>query len=220
VDSDDEQFTLAKVSLGTIGLYSGVALLSYGFGAYFTFLPGGSISALLLIYGFPATLLGFALKYAELKPVKCRSTREALALRGSKATDIQNQIRSDVTRFRYGDEQHLDEALKRIFRFGRYDGIPRKMSPVLTGVREEVVDGEYALVLEFAHKKRFEQDQWVKRLEKITTFFGPGIRATVEETAQGADLSLICDGTGEGRGGGEKGDVLPPLMPGLPARQK
>ena len=28
------------------------------------------------------------------------------------------QVRSDVTRFRYGDEQHLEEALKRIFRYG------------------------------------------------------------------------------------------------------
>jgi hypothetical protein len=31
-----------------------------------------------------------------------------------------------VTRYRYGDEQHLDEALTRIFQFGRQKGIPRR----------------------------------------------------------------------------------------------
>lgn len=37
---------------------------------------------------------------------------------------------------------------------------------------------------------------------------------------QGMDVALVCDGSGAGRGGGEKKDVLPPLMPGLPARQQ
>ena len=36
------------------------------------------------------------------------------------------QLREDVTRFRYGDEQHLDEALTRIFQFGSQKGIPRR----------------------------------------------------------------------------------------------
>jgi hypothetical protein len=27
-------------------------------------------------------------------------------------------VKSDVTRYRYGDEQHLEEALKRIFQYG------------------------------------------------------------------------------------------------------
>ena len=32
---------------------------------------------------------------------------------------VDSQVRSDVTRYRYGDEQHLEEALKRIFRYGQ-----------------------------------------------------------------------------------------------------
>ncbi len=89
----------------------------YGFGAFFQLLPGTSASSIMLIYGFPMSLLGFALNYAQLKPVPCLSTAEALALRDTQCTDIQKQLREDVTRYRYGDEQHLDEALNRIFRF-------------------------------------------------------------------------------------------------------
>jgi hypothetical protein len=39
-------------------------------------------------------------------------------------------------------------------------------------------------------------------------------------TGKGADVALIADGSGAGRSGKEKKDVLPPLMPGLPARQQ
>ncbi len=34
------------------------------------------------------------------------------------------------------------------------------------------------------------------------------------------DAALVCDGTGAGRDGKGQDDVLPPLMPGLPARRQ
>merc|ERR1712157_153573 len=109
--------------------------------------------------------------YAQLDPVPCRSKPEAMALRETKATDIQNQIREDVTRYRYGDEQHLDLALERVLMLGRYEGVPRRLVPTLVGLREEVSsDGEYSLVLQFKHKKGFLAEQWTKRIDKITTF--------------------------------------------------
>jgi len=81
-----------QTSFGSILTPIGVSLLGYGFGAFFQLLPGSSISSIMLIYGFPLSLLGFALSYAQLDPVPCRSTQAALDLRESQATDIQKQV--------------------------------------------------------------------------------------------------------------------------------
>ena len=218
---EEQNFRIERISFGSILTPVGLTLLVYGFGAFFQMLPGGDVSSLLLIYGFPISVLGFALSYAQLKPVPCRSTAQAAAIRDTQATDIQKQLREDVTRFRYGDEQHLEEALGRIFRFGQSGGIPRRLSPVLTGIREEVRDGQYALVLEFETKKdQLGDDVWESRRDKIQSFFGPGIVAELTSTPSGEDVALICDGSGAGRGGEEKKDVLPPLLPGMKPRQQ
>lgn len=81
-----------QTSFGAILTPVGLALLAYGFGAFFQLLPGASISSIMLIYGFPLSLLGFALSYAQLRPVECKSTQEALDLRESQMTDIQKQV--------------------------------------------------------------------------------------------------------------------------------
>lgn len=175
----DEEFTLAKVSFGVIGLGLGVSLLSYGFGAYFNILPGSEWSALMLTYGFPLAIIGMALKYAELKPVPCLSYSDAVKLRETCATPILKQVRNDVTRYRYGDEQHLDEALIRIFQFGRGGGIPRRSAPILQMIREEVAeDGKYVLVLVF-EAKALQLSDFEQRQAKFTSFFGPGITAEI-----------------------------------------
>lgn len=175
----DEEFSLAKVSFGVIGLGVGVSLLSYGFGAYFNILPGSEWSAIMLTYGFPLAIIGMALKYAELKPVPCLTYSEAQKLRETCATPILKQVRNDVIRYRYGDEQHLDEALKRIFQYGQGGGIPRRSAPVLQLIREEVTeDGKYCLVLVF-EAKALKLSDFEKRQEKFASFFGPGIAAEV-----------------------------------------
>eukprot|EP00775_Hariotina_reticulata_P003216 gene3216-3493_t len=214
----DTDFSITKISYGSILTPVGLGLMVYGFGSYFTLLPGTDLSSLLLIYGFPISILGFALSYAQLPPVPCKTTKTAFNLRASQMTDIQKQIREDCTRYRYGDEQHLDEALDRIWKFGRQGNPPKKMCPKLTGLREEVVDGMYCLTLEFASK--LELSIWEDRLPKIESFFGPGITAKLLPTPEGVDVQLVSDGSGAGRGGGDKKDVLPPLMPGLKARQQ
>ncbi|XAR71348.1 hypothetical protein NMG60_11028561 [Bertholletia excelsa] len=175
----DDEFSLAKVSFGVIGLGVGLTLLTYGFGAYFTVLPGSEWSALMLTYGFPLAIIGMALKYAELKPVPCLTYADAQGMREKCSTPILKQVRSDVTRYRYGDEQHLDEALKRIFQYGQGGGIPRRSAPVLQMIREEVTeDGKYCLVLVF-EAKALQLSDFEQRQAKFTSFFGPGITAEV-----------------------------------------
>lgn len=88
----DEGFSLYKLSFGAVGLAFGGTLLSYGFGAYFTILPGSEWSALMLTYGFPLAIIGMALKYAELKPVPCITYSDAESLRETYATPILKQV--------------------------------------------------------------------------------------------------------------------------------
>ncbi|KAL0332497.1 UNVERIFIED_CONTAM: Thylakoid membrane protein [Sesamum calycinum] len=160
-----------QVSFGVIGL--GMVL------GYFNILPGSEWSALMLTYGFPLAIIGMALKYAELKPVPCLTYSDAQQLREKCATPILKQVRSDVTRYRYGDEQHLDEALKRIFQYGQGGGIPRRSAPTLQMIREEVTeDGKYCLVLVF-EAKALELSDFEQRQAKFASFFGPGITAEI-----------------------------------------
>lgn len=79
----------------------------------------------------------------------------------------------------YGDEQHLEEALERVFMIGRPTGIPRRQCPRLEGLREEVSDGKYTLVMEFVNRNNLSEEQWQERETKFATFFGPGISAKV-----------------------------------------
>ena len=89
--------------------------------------------------------------------------------------------------------------------------------PDPAGLREEVVDGMYTLVLEFSSK--LDLAVFEERLPKFQSFFGPGVTAVLEPRGSGkVDVLLVADGTGAGRGGGEKKDPLMPLLPGLKAR--
>lgn len=97
---EDKDFAISKISFGTILTSVGIPALVWGFLAYFTLLPGADLSSVILIYAFPISVLGFALSYAQLEPVPCKTSKAAFALRDSQMTDIQKQIREDTTRFR------------------------------------------------------------------------------------------------------------------------
>ncbi|CAN1209886.1 DUF2854 domain-containing protein [Tumidithrix helvetica PCC 7403] len=169
---------LRKVSLASVLLLVGASLSLVGFFAY---AQGNSTLNLVgFFYGIPILLGGAALKSSEVKPVKVLSPASAavVKLRETQATSTQNQVRKDVTRYRYGIEAHLDQVLDKL-------GLSPtdEERPVLSGLYEEIsaseaTQGAYSLVLRF-NSPLIGWDTWQQKQEKFTRFFGPGVLAHV-----------------------------------------
>lgn len=177
---------LRKISLAFVGLTVGSVLTVVGIVAYA--LDYATLNLAGFFYGIPLLLGGLALKAAELKPIPfSEPTSDAiLALREKKATPTLNQIRKDVTRYRYGQEAHLDDALQRL-------GLSPtdEERPVLVSIREAAIADHYALILHF-ESPFISMETWQSKLEKIEKFFGPDIKAALseQENAQ-IELALI-----------------------------
>lgn len=177
---------LRQTSLGTLGMTVGTVLTIVGFVAYGT--GNATLNLAGFFYGIPLLLGGLALKAAELKPVPFSkpTTASVLALREQQATVTQNQIRQDVTRFRYGQDAHLDSSLSSL-------GLnpTDEERPVLTGLREAEVDGTYALILEF-DSPLIPLEVWQQKQGKMTSFFGPSLRIELTEPVPNhIDLAMI-----------------------------
>ncbi|HIK55783.1 MAG TPA: DUF2854 domain-containing protein [Synechococcales cyanobacterium M55_K2018_004] len=166
-----------RYSLGTLGLVVGGILTVVGFYAYFS--HSATLNLVGFFYGIPLLLGGLALKAAELEPVPFSQPTppEVLSLREQQATDTQNQIRKDVTRYRYGQAAHLDSSLESL---GLSPSDEER--PILVGIREEAIAGAYALVLEF-DSDLISFETWQSKREKIERFFGPGIRVELNQPA-------------------------------------
>jgi hypothetical protein len=169
---------LRKIPLGLALITIGGILTIVGFIAYATDNPTLNLAG--FFYGIPVLLGGLALKSAELVPVPftVAATPEIDGLREQQATPTQKQIRSDVTRYRYGQEAHLDLALEKL-------GLSPtdEERPVLIGLQELEVDSNYALVLEF-YSPLIDLAIWEEKADKIAKFFGPDIRVTIDQPAE------------------------------------
>ncbi|MCU0570721.1 MAG: DUF2854 domain-containing protein [Oculatellaceae cyanobacterium Prado106] len=177
---------LGKISLGKVGLVVGGILTVMGFVAYAT--QSATLNLIGFFYGIPILLGGLALTASELTPVPFTQPTEdkVLALRETQATETQNQIRKDVTRYRYGQKRHLDTSLSHL-------GLSPtdEESPILQGLREEDRNGAYTLVLEF-DSPLMELATWQQKQEKIEKFFGPGLRAEVSQPEEEViEIALI-----------------------------
>lgn len=181
---------LRKISLGAVLLSAGGVLTVIGFVAYFQ--DNATLNLAGFFYGIPVLLGGLALRAAELEPTPYskETTPEVLELREQQATPTQNQVRSDVTRYRYGQEAHLDEVLERL-------GLAPtdEERPELLAVREEEIAGAYALVLEF-DSPHIMMATWLEKQGKFEKFFGPSVRAEITEPAPNrVDLALVSIST-------------------------
>ncbi|MDV3000145.1 MAG: hypothetical protein N5P05_001751 [Chroococcopsis gigantea SAG 12.99] len=175
-----------KVPLALLGLVIGSILTSVGIVAYIT--GNATVNLAGFFYGIPLLLGGLALKASELKPIPFNSTTtpEVLKLREQQATVAQNKLRKDVTRYVYGQEAHLDEALQKL-------GLSPtdEERPILMAIEETQTDGYYTLILKF-ESERIPLTKWQERQEKIDRFFGPGIRSEITQPSEDAiDLALI-----------------------------
>jgi hypothetical protein len=162
-----------KISLATLGLRLGVVLTSVGAIAYATNHPTLNLAG--FFYGLPLILGGLALKSTELKPVAIEppTPPDILTLRTQTATITQNKIRKDVTRYCYGKDAHLDEALKYL---GLNPG--REECPVLIRLRESGTDGNYALTLTF-ESESVPLESWQQQQDKMVRYFGPDVEVVI-----------------------------------------
>ncbi|MFM6194284.1 MAG: DUF2854 domain-containing protein [Planktothrix sp.] len=179
---------LRQTSLGALGLVVGGILTVVGFAAYFA--DNATLNLAGFFYGIPLLLGGLALKAAELKPIPMTqaTSTEVLAVREQQATETQNQIRKDVTRYRYGQEAHLSDALERL-------GLSpnREERPVLQGIRETLINGSYTLILQF-YSPLISLDTWQNKQEKIAKFFGPGLKVEITQPQEEQiDVALIAE---------------------------
>jgi Protein of unknown function (DUF2854) len=168
---------LRKIPLGTVLLVVGGILTLVGFVAYAQ--ENATLNLIGFFYGVPILLGGLALRAAELEPVPYTHplSETVIALR-EQATQTQEQVRKDITRYRYGQEAHLDDTLERL---GLSPNDTQR--PVLSGLYEEQREGAYTLVLEF-DSPYVSFEKWQEKQPKIESFFGPGIVAEVSQPAE------------------------------------
>jgi Protein of unknown function (DUF2854) len=182
-----------QIPLSLVLINLGGLLTLVGFFAYAIDDP--TFNLIGFFYGIPLFLGGLALKSAELEPVPFTELTSAsiIKLRDKEATDTLNQIRKDVTRYRYGQEAHLDIALEKLGLAPSDDD-----RPVLTGIKESEIGGDYALTLDF-YSPFMKLDVWQEKNEKITKFFGPGVTAHVDydDSTEEINLTLVVDKVSE-----------------------
>jgi len=176
-NAGEPPFEIRGFSLGNLIICAGVLITIASFAEYLSDSGSDSlsVSGLGFVYGIPVFLAGAALKYAEIEPVPLFSTPEAERIFEEKATETIRKIKKDVTRHRYGDEAHLDSAVKKLGLV-----VPGKDYPQMKELRQEVIDDELVFTMVWQSVDT-PYKMWAdeRRIKKYETFFGPGVNAEV-----------------------------------------
>lgn len=169
------------VPISVIVLFLGIAGTIWGFVEY----NNPTANLIGLSFGLPLLLGGVVMKAVELKPVPPlqEATAEILKLRDEQATDIQIQIREDITKYNYGADAHLDTALEHLNLKGATDAeLPR----IAAYNEEKTDDNRYILRLRF-NTPKVPYEKWERSYEKqMAGFFGRDVE--VEMTSPQKDV--------------------------------
>ncbi|HIK22005.1 MAG TPA: DUF2854 domain-containing protein [Synechococcus sp. M44_DOE_062] len=173
--------------VSTLVLLAGVAATAWGFAHY----DDPTLNLIGLFAGIPLLLGGATMKVVELKPVPALATPspEVIQARAQQATEIQKQVRADITKYSYGANAHLEDALE----FLGLRGPLEADLPKVRGYREELRDGRYTLVLLFDSPKVPFQ-QWQESYQKkMQGFFGRDVEVQLEQPQENqVELALVA----------------------------
>tara|TARA_Y100001968_G_C19285852_1_gene681617 strand:- start:164 stop:718 length:555 start_codon:yes stop_codon:yes gene_type:complete len=162
---------------------TGAVLTVIGGFAYVT--EAVNLSVPTLFYGFPIFLGGLALKTTELPPAKkIISINEHSKANEDLPAELEKLIK-DVTRWRYGQNAHLESSLKVLQLWDNEN------PPQLLEIEKMEKNGDYAV------RMRFEIagvtiNRWEEKKERLGRFFANGLEAILSAPKNGVvDLLLI-----------------------------
>lgn len=179
-------FNRLPFPVSSLVLWLGLAAMAVGAVTY----TNGAVSVSAVFTGLPLLLGAAVMKAVELKPVPALApaSLETLAAAATQATEIQKQIKFDITKYSYGADAHMDQALDALKLKGRFDAD----YPKIIGYREDLHDGRYTLVLHFDSPK-VGYDKWQESYAaKMQTFFGRDVTVELSQLGEkGVELTLI-----------------------------
>ncbi|MCF2972108.1 DUF2854 domain-containing protein [Synechococcus sp. Nb3U1] len=180
-------FEKLPLPISTLVLFAGVATTVWGFIYY----NDPTLNLIGIFAGIPLLLGGVTMKVVELKPVPALAvaSAEVMQARAQQATEIQKQVRADITKYSYGANAHLEDALE----FLGLRGPLEADLPKVKGYQEELRNGRYALVLLF-DSPAVPFEQWQEsHQKKMQGFFGRDVEVQLAQPQENqVELALIA----------------------------